>query len=91
MSKKLALQMMKLQADIIKQNYYVPLYRDVISRHGVDLVDKINNQEVEDSKIIEICQDFWEALPDSPSIRCAPFFDLCNIAEHIFDDPAEFA
>lgn len=28
---------------------------------------------------------FWEALPDSRSIRRTPFWDVCNIAEYVFD------
>lgn len=29
--------------------------------------------------------DFWIALPDNAAIRRAPFWDICNLAEQIYD------
>jgi hypothetical protein len=32
-------------------------------------------------KICTFWNDFWEQLPDSPSIRRGPFFKVCDLAE----------
>lgn len=32
-------------------------------------------------KVGAFFQHFWDALPDSPSIRTTAFFDVCDIAE----------
>lgn len=85
MSKLLSKQMATLQALIVKENYFVVEYGIVLAKYGPDMVEKINSLEVEDSMVIDICQDFWEALPDNKSIRRPPFFELCNIAEHLFN------
>jgi hypothetical protein len=29
--------------------------------------------------------DFWIELPDTAAIRRAPFFDICNLAEQIYE------
>jgi hypothetical protein len=30
--------------------------------------------------------DFWLALPDHPAIRRAPFYEICDLAERIYDE-----
>jgi len=30
--------------------------------------------------------DFWLALPDHPAIHRAPFYEICDLAERIYDE-----
>ncbi|WP_407306968.1 hypothetical protein [Acinetobacter sp.] len=73
-----------LAAEVNEQHYYPQLFAEILVAHDMG-PDGIASESYEDKKIIHMCHDFWEALPDSPSIRREPFFALCNIAERIFD------
>lgn len=80
--------MIDLQQQIMDNDYYVELYD--LSLIGNQMhFDGITEEEYSDDQIINLCNDFWLALPDSPSIRRQPFFALCDIAEHCFDDESE--
>jgi hypothetical protein len=73
-------QMSHLQADIFLENYYVDLY------HAVLRTNKMCDQGIQygiysDESIVDMCNDFWEALPDSMSIRRHPFYLLCDLCE----------
>jgi len=78
----------EVQKAIFEQQYYVQLYNSVLTRAGMT-AGGVEAGEYSDSKLVNMANDFWFALPDSPAIRRAPFFQLCNIAEHCFDEPDE--
>lgn len=80
--------MIDLQQRILNSNYYLRLYEDCVRKAKMNF-NGIINEEYSDEQIINLCNYFWLALPDSPSIRRQPFFDLCDIAEHCFDDESE--
>jgi hypothetical protein len=52
-------------------------------------VESIEQMEYDDRVLIEVCNDFWFALPDTNAVRREPFFALCDLAEQIFDFPEE--
>ena len=78
---KLAIE---LQRMIIDEQYYVQLWRGLLVAHNISetMIDYHSDHE-----LILLCQAMWEALPDSLDIRRRPFYQLCNIAEHIFSLP----
>lgn len=78
----------ELQCAIIDNDYYVKLYSAALKRHGMT-ADGVDEAEFTDAKLVDMANTFWFALPDSPSIRREPFFQLCNIAEHCFDGPED--
>lgn len=86
-------QMKQLQEQIINTDYYPEIYYNCLCAKHVKS-DMIALGVLSDSKIVEIANDFWLALPDSPAIRRAPFFLLCelceaspsDIAEHVFEE-----
>lgn len=78
-------QMKHLQEQIINTDYYADLYHNCLYAASV-YPDMVKLGHLDDSKIVEIANDFWLALPDSAAIRRAPFFLLCDIAEHCFEE-----
>lgn len=63
--------------DVIMNEYYTDIADTLIKKYG----------EPETKKdIVVFWQKFWEALPDSKSIRRDPFYLICDIAECIFDE-----
>lgn len=77
-------QMKDLQEQIIRTDYYVDLYHNCLYAASV-CPELVKLGHLENDKIVELANDFWIALPDDPAIRRAPFFLLCDIAEHCFD------
>lgn len=72
-------------AAVNSEHYYPQLFSNAMLEHNMD-PDGVNNFEYDDKKIVLMINDFWEALPDSPSIRRPPFFQVCDIAENIFEE-----
>ena len=87
MSTEIQKQAMELQDAVYKQKYYIPLYEKALGKHGMS-VASIDQAEFTDKQLVSMANTFWFALPDSPVIRQDPFFMLCRIAEHCFDDEA---
>ncbi len=77
--------MLHLQYAIVDEGYYVNLYEFYLSKYDMTPEDIILGL-YPDNKIINLCNAFWMDLPDSPKIRVHPFFALCDIAEHAFDE-----
>lgn len=77
-------QMQELQKRVLAEDYYSLLYAVTLAKHDMMPVGVIMGQ-YSDAKIIDMCNDFWLDLPDSPEVRTGPFWLLCDIAEHCFD------
>jgi hypothetical protein len=74
-----------LMNEIFEKDYYVlDLLRVLNAR---EMNQEIPIEEYDDEVLIEMWNDFWFSLPDSPVIRTGPFFALCDICERIFDNP----
>lgn len=82
MTTEIQTKVIKLQRMIIDEQYYVQLWRGLLVARNISET-MIGYHS--DHELILLCQAMWEALPDSPDIRRHPFFQLCNIAEHIFN------
>ena len=76
-------QIISLQQQILREDYYTLLYSKTLAKHDMMPIG-ICHVEYSDAKIIDMCNDFWLDLPDTPEIRREPFFLLCDIAEHVF-------
>lgn len=74
----------QLQDKIFTEKYYIDLYLAVLAKHDMSTAS-IDQSEFDDHKLISMLNNFWMALPDSKEIRRAPFFDLCDICENIFE------
>lgn len=66
-----------LVTKVYEYDYYVELFNRV-RKHYAD-------------RKMSMCtpyfwNDFWLALPDSSAIRREPFFEICDLAERIFDE-----
>lgn len=72
--------------EILKSQYFVPLFQQALYVHKMTIESVIDQQE-DDASLIEMWNTFWFALPDSGSIRRGPFFVVCELAEHVFDEP----
>lgn len=80
--------MIDLQKQIYDNDYFLSTYDKVVKQNNMSHL-WIEKGRYPDEVIVMFCNNFWLALPDSPSIRRQPFFDLCDIAEHCFDDESE--
>lgn len=72
-----------LQGRIYSEQYYVKLWEASLALLFMT-PDALVTFFYTDAELIDLCNEFWSALPDSPVIRRGPFWDLCNIAENIF-------
>jgi len=73
-----------IQARVFAEAWFVRLWNDtLISRKMVP--SGIDEGKYSDKQLVLFCHFMWEALPDDRSCRTGPFFQLCDIAEHIFD------
>jgi len=79
-------QAMELQDAIFAEVYYERIYLAALGKHNMSTAS-IDQSEFTDEQLVSMANTFWFALPDSPSIRREPFFQLCSIAEHCFDGP----
>ena len=71
---------------VYDHEYYVERFNNVLKRRGMS-VASIDQQEHSEQDLVNMWNDFWFVLPDSPSIRRYPFGSICDLAEHIFDEP----
>lgn len=69
---------LELHNKILDENYFVDLYKRVLFQCG-------NIEDQTDEELIGMWNGFWEYLPDDKSIRRPPFFELCDLAEEIYD------
>lgn len=63
----------RLVEKVIQEEYYTNILRHL-------------KQPTSDGEIINFWHNFWDYLPDSPSIQREPFWEICDMAEKIFDD-----
>lgn len=72
-----------LEARIVREDYYHHLYIQCVERcsRGASTLTEVSKRQA-----IQALNMFWMALPDSKLIRRGPFFDLCDLAEEIFED-----
>ena len=61
---------------VYAHDYYVEIFKSV-RKHYIDREMKMNTPY--------FWNDFWFALPDVPAIQRAPFWDICDLAEKIYD------
>jgi hypothetical protein len=78
-------EMAKLQHQIFENDYYLEVYHESLEAYKVT-DEMIANHSVDEHTIVSICNRMWMDLPDCRAIRREPFFKLCDIAEHVFDD-----
>lgn len=72
-----------IQERIFSEVYFTRLWEEVLIRYGVQ---KENLGTLHDRDIVRLMHYFWVALPDSKSCRRGPFFQICDLAELIFDE-----
>jgi sulfur relay (sulfurtransferase) DsrC/TusE family protein len=84
MTQTLQEKMKESQDAIYGLGYYVHLYERALTIQHVTQ-EQVRELTLSDWTVVNLAQDFWEALPDSPAIRTRVFFKICEIAEHIFD------
>ena len=77
-------QVAHLQRSIFEESYFVALWQAQLAKRNMTTASIVLHQD-DDSQLVLLCQDMWDALPDNPSIRRFPFFLLCDVAEQIFD------
>jgi hypothetical protein len=68
----------KVYNEVYSNDYYVSLFEQVCEKYG-GLGESFGLQDPE--KINSFWNDFWYALPDTKSIRRAPFGEICDLAE----------
>ena len=61
---------------VYAHDYYVDIFKTV-RQYYIDRNMKMNTPY--------FWNDFWIELPDNASIRRAPFFQICDLAERIYD------
>ena len=66
------------------EGYYFPSFMALAVRRGF-LPPPNFGEGKTDAEIINFFNDFWFALPDDPSIRVGPFFELCDLCEEIYE------
>ena len=77
--------MSDLQFHIFEDDYYVDLYISCLMQCGMT-IGKIRLCEYQSDEIVNLCNDFWDALPDNQEIRRNPFNLLCDIAQLCFEE-----
>lgn len=68
---------------------YFDLYADAVKQADRNVTGRIKygQDSVFSQAIGDWCQEFWLALPDTPTIRTRTFFIVCDIAEwHMYGD-----
>jgi hypothetical protein len=81
MNTKLQQSSIDLQDRIFKEHYYVHVYGHILENLNLTTAQILSN-EVDDTTLWDMWNDFYFALPDSPAIRFGPFFKLCDICEN---------
>ena len=52
----------------------------MLKKHGMT-AENVAKHLYEDEKLHAVWEDFWWSLPDNPSIRVQPFFEICDLCE----------
>lgn len=73
-----------LQERIFVEDYYTYLWCETLNSMNLRAT-KVDNGEYEDKVLALLCHRFWEALPDTSTIRRGPFFALTDLAEQVLD------
>lgn len=69
---------------IFETDYYVDLYAVILAENEMSTVN-FSTEDYSDAELITMWNDFWAALPEDKAIRREPFFELCNLAEEIYN------
>lgn len=77
-----------LLINILSAKYFLDELSATIGKQGVT-VDGINKGMYSDQELILLWNEFWIDLPDDLTIRRAPFLELCDLCEEIFDGQDE--
>lgn len=78
-------KVIKLQGQIFEKGYYKDEYLGSLARYNMTTAS-IEQQTHSDKDLIEMVNHFWLELPESREVRRDPFWLVCDIAEHIFDE-----
>ncbi len=65
-----------LVSKVFAYDYYTRVFSDLILKY---------TDSGKSCQTPHFWHDFWSALPDSPAIRRDPFFDVCDLAERLWD------
>ena len=68
---------------IYNHDYYVNRFEYVLNSNHMKK-DELILGNYDKIKVIQMWNDFWLALPDSPTIHRTPFNELCDLCENIF-------
>ena len=77
-------KMIEIVDDIHNNNYFEDLFDKCLDKLNMREA-AIYNKHYTNQQLRTLCQTFWFALPDASHIRRAPFWDICDVAEMIFD------
>ena len=75
----------EIQRRVYAEGYYPMQWEQVLNKLKITS-SEVEKKSLSDRTLVLLTHYFWEALPDSPSIRTPLFFDICDIAEHFFDE-----
>ena len=82
---KIQEQVVAVQDRIYREEYYPHLWDRSLARYNMSTAS-IDQHEHDDKRLVAMVNHFWMLLPDSPEIRTGPFFAVCDVAEHCFDE-----
>jgi len=85
MTTKLQAVSIELQDRIFKEHYYISIYGFILEKLNLTTA-QIEAGDIVDKDLLEMWSDFYFAIPDLPSVRRGPFFQLCDICESVFND-----
>jgi hypothetical protein len=75
----LVLKVEAVVKEIKSDHYYLHIWKNVSHKKPLD--------ECTRTELLKPFQDFWNALPDTKSIRTGPFFKICDLAvEWVFGE-----
>ena len=74
-----------IQERVYTEGYYAMQWEHVLKKLNITTLE-VEKKTLSDRTLVLLCHYFWEALPDTMTIRNSLFFDICDIAEHIFDE-----
>ena len=77
-----------LVQQVHSEGYYTDRFYRLLTKHKMS-PESICRYMHDDKALVAMWNDFWFALPDSPSIRHGAFFPLCDLCEEIFEDETE--
>lgn len=74
-----------LLAEVVNAKYFLDELSAALNEQGVTVAG-IEKGEYNDQDLVMMWNEFWLRLPDDMSCRRAPFFELCDLCEEIFND-----